>query len=187
MDARKLAPAAIIKFARTNPDYKATAAEVAKAQPTALIIASSLKNTVEVIKAIRAQGNRTQIMTLSNNSAAAFIKDLGADGIGVIVAQVTPTPYLMTTSLAREFRAAAKDSVATVSYAAMEGYINAKVLVEGLRRAGPKLTREGFLRAMESMQRVDFGGLMVTYGATDHTGSEFVELTMIGKDGRFVH
>jgi branched-chain amino acid transport system substrate-binding protein len=68
----------------------------------------------------------------------------------------------------------------------MEGYVNAKVLVEGLRRAGPKLTRDGFVRALESMQRVDLGGLMVTYGAGDHTGSEFVELTMIGKDGRFL-
>jgi hypothetical protein len=68
----------------------------------------------------------------------------------------------------------------------MEGYVNAKVLVEGLRRAGPKLTREGFVRAMESMQRVDFGGLMVTYGPDDHTGSEFVELTMIGKHGKFL-
>jgi hypothetical protein len=39
---------------------------------------------------------------------------------------------------------------------------------------------------METMQRVDLGGLMVTYGANDHTGSEFVELTMIGRDGRFI-
>lgn len=62
----------------------------------------------------------------------------------------------------------------------------AKVLVEGLRRAGPKLTREGFIRAMELMQWVDFGGLMVVYGPDDRTGSEFVELTMIGRDGRFV-
>lgn len=64
--------------------------------------------------------------------------------------------------------------------------LNAKVLVEGLRRVGRQLTRDGAIRAMESMQRVDFGGLTATYGAGDHSGSEFVELTMIGKDGRFV-
>lgn len=186
MEVRKLQPAAIIKFGRVNPDNAAAAAEVVKANPSALIIVSSAKNTVDVIKAIRAAGSHTQIMTLSNNSSSAFVKELGKAGNGVIVSQITPAPHLVTTTLGQEFNAAAKASGATISYAAMEGYVNAKVLVEGLRRAGPKLTRDGFVRALESMQRVDFGGLMVTYGAGDHTGSEFVELTMIGKDGRFV-
>ncbi|MFC7516260.1 ABC transporter substrate-binding protein [Herbaspirillum sp. GCM10030257] len=186
MEARKLQPATIIKFGRVNPDNAAAAAEVVKANPSALIIVSSAKNTVDVIKAIRAAGSHTQIMTLSNNSSNAFVKELGKAGTGVIVSQITPAPHLVTTTLGQEFNSAAKASGATISYAAMEGYVNAKVLVEGLRRAGPKLTREGFVRALESMQRVDFGGLMVTYGAGDHTGSEFVELTMIGKDGRFV-
>lgn len=186
MAARKLTPVAITKFARVKPDYSATAAEVIKANPAALIIVSSAKNTVEVIKAIRAQSGQMLIMTMSNNSSQAFVKDLGPAGVGVIVSQVTPTPHLLSTRLGQEFAAAAKAHHITVSYAAMEGFVNAKVFVEGLRRAGPKLTRDGFIRALESMQRVDFGGLMVTYGPDDHTGSEFVELTMIGKDGRFV-
>lgn len=186
MAARKLTPVAITKFARVKPDYAATAAEVIKANPAALIIVSSAKNTVEVIKAIRAQGGQMLIMTMSNNSSQAFVKDIGPAGFGVIVSQITPTPHLLSTRLGQEFAAAAKSHNVTVSYASMEGFVNAKVFVEGLRRAGPKLTRDGFIRALESMQRVDFGGLMVTYGPDDHTGSEFVELTMIGKDGRFV-
>lgn len=186
MAARKLAPVAVMKFARVNPDVAATAAEVIKANPAALIVVSSAKNTVEAIKAIRAQGGRMQIMTMSNNSSQAFVNDLGPAGFGVIVSQITPTPHLLSSKLGQEFAVAAKAHNVTVSYAAMEGFVNAKVLVEALRRAGPKLTREGFVRALESMQRVDFGGLMVTYGPDDHTGSEFVELTMIGKDGKFV-
>lgn len=186
MAARKLTPVTITKFARVKPDYNAAAAEVIKANPAALIVVSSAKNTVEVIKAIRAQGSLMQIMTMSNNSSESFVKDLGPAGNGVVVTQITPAPHLLTTQLGQEFKLAAKASGATISYAAMEGFINAKVMVEGLKRAGPKLTREGFLRAMESMRRVDFGGLMVTYGPDDHTGSEFVELTMIGKDGRFM-
>lgn len=186
MESRKLTPVAITKFARVKPDFAATATEVIKLRPDALIIVSSAKNTVEVIKEIRAQGGQMQIMTMSNNSSQAFVKELGAAGTGVIISQITPAPHLMSTPLGQEFGAIAKTSGATVSYAAMEGYVNAKVFVEGLRRAGPKLTREGFIRALESMQRVDFGGLMVTYGPDDHTGSEFVELTMIGRDGKFV-
>lgn len=186
MAMHKLTPAIITKFERVKPDYAATAANIIKANPSALIIVSSAKNTVEVIKAIRAQGGRMQIMTQSNNSSAAFVKDLGPAGVGVIVTQVAPAPHMLSTKLGQEFNAAAKETGATISYAAIEGFMNAKVLVEGLRRAGRNLTREGFVRALESMQRVDFGGLMVTYGPNDHTGSEFVELTMIGRDGRFI-
>jgi branched-chain amino acid transport system substrate-binding protein len=186
MAAHKLAPAIVTKFARVKPDYAATAATIIKANPSALIIVSSAKNTVEVIKEIRAQGGHMQIMTQSNNSSAAFVKELGPAGTGVIVTQITPAPHLLTTKLGQEFKAAAKVSGATVSYPAIEGFVNAKVLVEGLRRAGRHLTRESFVRALESMQRTDFGGLMVTYSPNDHSGSEFVELTMIGKDGRFV-
>lgn len=186
MAAQKLAPVIISKFDRVKPDYDATAAGIIKAAPQALIIVSSAKNTVEVIKALRRLGGKMQIMTLSNNSSQSFVKDLGPDGVGVVVSQITPAPHLLSTVLGQEFRSAAKAVNATMSYAAMEGFVNAKVMVEGLRRAGRNLTREGFIRAMESMQRTDFGGLMVTYGAADHSGSEFVELTMIGKDGNFV-
>ncbi|HJV49811.1 MAG TPA: ABC transporter substrate-binding protein [Noviherbaspirillum sp.] len=186
MAAHSLKPVIVTKFGRVKPDYDATAAEIIKANPRALIIVSSAKNTIEVIKAIRRQGGRMQIMTLSNNSSQAFVKDLGPAGVGVIVSQITPPPDLLSTVLGQEFRNAAKASSVTVSYAAMEGFVNAKVLVEGLRRAGRNLTREGFIHAMESMQHTDFGGLMVTYGPDDHSGSEFVELTMIGRDGRFV-
>lgn len=186
MEAQKLTPAGIFKFARVNPDVKAAAAEVIKANPAALVIVSSAKNTVDVIKEIRAQGGSMQIMTMSNNSSEAFVKDLGPAGTGVIVTQITPAPHLLSSRLGQEFNAVAKKRKLTISYPSIEGFVNAKVLVEGLRRAGPNLTREGFVRALESMQRVDFGGLMVTYGPDDHTGSEFVELTMIGKNGRFI-
>jgi ABC-type branched-subunit amino acid transport system substrate-binding protein len=127
-----------------------------------------------------------QIMTLSNNSSQDFIKDLGPDAAGLILSQVTPPPNLSSSGLGKEFQAAAKASGATVSYAGLEGYLSAKVMVEGLRRAGRNLTRDSFVRGLESMQRVDMGGLSVTYSDKDHTGSNFVELTLIGKDGRYV-
>ncbi len=186
MAAHKLEPAIIASFARDKPDVKATAAQLIKADPKALIVVSSSKNTVDVIKAIRAQGGTMQIMTLSNNSSDAFVKDLGPAGVGLIVSQITPAADLVSSILGQEFKVAAKASGATVSYAAMDGFVSAKVLVEGLRRAGRNLTRESFIRGLESIHQQDLGGLMVSYGPNDHTGSEFVELTMIGRNGRFV-
>ncbi|MES2932221.1 MAG: ABC transporter substrate-binding protein [Pseudomonadota bacterium] len=186
MTARSLKPVTVTKFDRVKPDYQATADAVIKANPKALLIISSSKNTIEAIKAIRAKGSQMQLVTLSNNSSQSFIKELGPAGAGVIVCQITPAPNLSTTELGKEFKTAAKASGATVSYAGMEGFIAAKVLVEGLRRTGRNLTRERFIDALESMKKVDLGGLMINYNNKTHSGSEFVELTMIGKNGNFI-
>jgi ABC-type branched-subunit amino acid transport system substrate-binding protein len=182
----KLKPALIEIFPRLKPDFNAVALKLVNAKPDALIIVSSGTNTVDVIKAIRSHGGKMQIMTLSNNSSQDFIGDLGVDAAGVIVSQVTPPPNLASSDLGKEFQVAAKAMGAPVSYAAMEGYLSAKVMVEGLRRAGRNLTRENFVRALEKMQHVDMGGVSVSYNEKDHTGSSFVELTLIGRDGRFI-
>ncbi len=182
----RLKPAFVEIFPRLNPNVGEVAQRLISGNPDALIIVSSGTNTVDVIKAIRARGGRMQIMTLSNNSSRDFVKDLGADGAGVIVSQITPPPNLSTTVLGQEFQLAAKASGATVSYAAMEGYLSAKVMVEGLRRAGRNLTRESLMRGLETMQRLDMGGVSLSYSDKDHTGSNYVELTLIGKDGRYV-
>lgn len=186
MNERSMIPAIVASFPRTKPDYEVTANAIVKANPNALIIVSSSAHTIAIIKAIRAKGSLVQIMTLSNNSSQSFVQELGPAGTGVIVSQITPAPNSVTTGLGKEFMALAKANNATVSYAAMEGFVAAKVLVEGLKRAGRNLTREGFVRALESIQKFDMGGLMVSYAPTDHTGSEFVEMTMISKDGRFI-
>jgi branched-chain amino acid transport system substrate-binding protein len=186
MAAHQLTPSIIALYPRLKPDFKTIAAKAIAAGPAALILVSSGVNTVEMIKELRAQGGTMEIMTLSNNSSSDLISDLGSAGRGVIVTQITPAPHLLSSRLGQEFKVAAAATGATVSYAAMEGYVSAKVLVEGLRRAGRNLTREGFIRALESMQRVDLGGILITYSENDHTGSDFIELTMIGKDGRWV-
>jgi ABC-type branched-subunit amino acid transport system substrate-binding protein len=72
------------------------------------------------------------------------------------------------------------------NFSAMEGFLTAKVAVEGLRRAGRNLTRDGYIAALERMQDVDLGGFYVSYSPTDHTGSAFVDLTIIGGDGKFL-
>lgn len=186
MAARKLTATTIVSFARAKPDVNAAAAALIKANPKALIIVSSSKNTVDVIKAIRSQGGTMQIMTLSNNSSQSFVKDLGPAGVGLIVSQITPPADLVTTVLGQQFKAAAKANGTVASYAAMDGFMSAKVLIEGLRRAGRNLTRDSFIHGLESIHQDDIGGVMIGYGPQDHTGSEFVELTMIGRDGRFV-
>jgi len=125
-------------------------------------------------------------MTLSNNSSAGFARELGSHARGVIVSQVMPPPATQTTPLSREVTrllAGAQDGEA--SYAAMEAYASAKLLVEGLRRAGPNLTREGFVQALQSLQRFDLGGLEIDFSPKKRSGSAYVDLSILTEDGRY--
>jgi branched-chain amino acid transport system substrate-binding protein len=72
------------------------------------------------------------------------------------------------------------------NFSSLEGFIVAKVMVESLKRAGKDLTREKLVAALESMNNVDLGDFMVSFSPTNHSGSKFVDLTMIGRDGRFI-
>ena len=73
-----------------------------------------------------------------------------------------------------------------VSPATLEGFAAAKVLVEALHRASPKPTREKVLAALEHRDKFDLGGLDVSYSPSRHTGLDFADLSIIGRDGRFI-
>ena len=76
-------------------------------------------------------------------------------------------------------------NITEVSPAMLEGFAAAKVLVEGLRRAGPKPGRDKILTALEGLRKFDLGGLEVNFSADDHTGLDFADLSIIGSDGKF--
>jgi ABC-type branched-subunit amino acid transport system substrate-binding protein len=59
------------------------------------------------------------------------------------------------------------------------------VIVEALRRTGPKLTRDNFMAALDGMKDFDTGGYLIHFTPTDHNGSSYVELTVIGKNQTF--
>ena len=135
---------------------------------------------------MRTAGSAAQIVTLSNNASSGFTKSLGANARGVIVTQVFPNERAVTYPMVKEAQELAKTKGLTeISPAMLEGFAAAKVLVEGLKRAGPKPTRDKVQVALESLRKFDLGGLEVTYGPDDHTGLDFADLSIIGTDGKF--
>jgi branched-chain amino acid transport system substrate-binding protein len=69
----------------------------------------------------------------------------------------------------------------------MEGFLTAKVFVEGLKRAGRNPTRDGLISGLESIRDWDLGGFTISYGPRDHVGSSFIDVTTIGRGGKFMH
>ena len=67
-----------------------------------------------------------------------------------------------------------------LSFRSLEGFINARVIVEGLRRAGPNPTRTGFRQALESLKSFDLGiGAPLTFGPERHQGLDSVYFTRV--------
>lgn len=172
------------------PDLSNLAQAVQKlsaAEPNSIIMITAGAPTVSFIKAYRKVNRATRFYTLSVMGTQATLRALGDDGVGVVVTTVVPFPWSQSLPLAREYRQALEKNgfKDNVSFIGLETYINAKVLVEGLRRAGKDLTRQRFISALESIRRLDIGGFEVDYGKGVRQGSKFVDLTYIGQGEKF--
>jgi ABC-type branched-subunit amino acid transport system substrate-binding protein len=72
------------------------------------------------------------------------------------------------------------------SFVSFEGYLNAALLVEALKKMGDRPERARFREVMESLDGVDLGlGAPVSFGPKKHQGSGQVYYTVV-EDGRFV-
>jgi branched-chain amino acid transport system substrate-binding protein len=185
---RNIAPVAVVPLDATKPDITGAVETLSKAQPQAVVLVGPLKPIAELIKAMKARSIFAQFLTLSSVSSDGFIKELGDAAPGVIVTQVMPAPDKAASPIVKEYTQAISENPslgAVSSYTAMEGYVTAKVLVEGLRRAGKNPTREGLIHALESLREYDMGGFVVGFSPTNHSGSSFIDITIIGKDRKF--
>ncbi|WP_235935293.1 ABC transporter substrate-binding protein [Undibacterium crateris] len=186
MSRYKLNPIATYHIDRISPDINATVNALVNTSSKAVIIVASSSTTVEIIKNLRVKNNAIQIMTLSNNSSQSFVNSLGPLGYGVIVSQIMPPPHLMTSMLGQEFKKIAQANGVAPTYAAMEGFVAAKVLVEGIKRSGSNPTRTGLIKGLETMRNFDLGGLVISYDEQNHDGSKFIELSIISKTDQFL-
>jgi ABC-type branched-subunit amino acid transport system substrate-binding protein len=139
------------------------------------------------VKLSRKQGSGAQFVSNSFPGSTALAAALGKDGLGVAMAQVVPTVTRRSIPIVREYQDAVEKLTGKKQYSfqALESYIAMKVLVEGIRRAGPKVDREGVLKALDTIQNYDLGGYVVNFTPTNHNGSNFVGLTILGHDLAF--
>jgi ABC-type branched-subunit amino acid transport system substrate-binding protein len=123
-----------------------------------------------------------------NSGSSQIAKKLGPQAQGMVFAQVVPSPWERKREVAREYQDAARkvNPDAELSYGGMEGYMTAKALAMALRAAGRDLTRSGLVKSLETAN-FDLGGVRVQYNPAEHEGSRFVDLSMVSRDGRFIH
>ena len=188
MAKRDMKIAAFGTVERNSVDVATAVKEISSKDPQAVIMISAYKSCGAFIKEMKKAGSNPQFMNVSFVGSKALAAELGDAGRGVGISQVVPFPWNVGTPVVKDYQKhlAPSGGADDYNFGSLEGYIAAKIFVEGLRRAGNSPTRESFVTALETLRDYDVGGFNVTYTPTDHNGSKFVELTVITRDGKFL-
>lgn len=187
MAKRKIKPVLSVSVENNASDAAAASEKLLATDPEALLLGIAGKPTIEFIKATNQRRKGAQMYALSVLATPSNLRALGSDGIGVAISQVVPFPINSTLPIVREYQQAMTAAGHTeYSHLSLEGYIDAKVAAEGLRRAGRSPTRSGLVSALDAMRHYNVGGMEVSFGNGAASGSKFVELTLINAQGKLI-
>jgi branched-chain amino acid transport system substrate-binding protein len=177
LTANNLKAAAAVGLDRNAKDFGPAVEALLAAEPQAVLFITNDRPVVEIVRGMKRKNYNGEFAT-SSFSGTSFISDLKDDAVGVKVIQVLPSPEKASLRVAREFREHLQvvDPNMKPNYTNFEGYIAARVMVEGLRRAGKNPSRERFVAAMETINDFDVGGYFVSYSPKNHSGSRFVDI-----------
>lgn len=166
-------------FERNTENVDAGLAALKAASPDAVVMVGTYKAMAAFIKKAKARGFNPVFLNVSFVGTAALVKELAGAGDGVIITQVMPSPYDASLPIIRQYQNDMKAAgQADLDYTDLEGYIDAVVFVETLKKAGNNLTQETFIKAAESMN-ANAGGLNFSFSQTNHQAMSRIYLTKI--------
>ncbi|HEY6241441.1 MAG TPA: ABC transporter substrate-binding protein [Burkholderiales bacterium] len=171
-------------------DWTPAVTEFQKVKPDAVILVGPPFATAAFIKEAKSRGLGSSLYGLSYTDFKLVVKVAGGElARGVAIAQVLPNPNNRTMPLVKEFRENFEkySKVQGVpSHFNLEGYISAKLIVEAMRRS-KNTTADGVRRGLEMLREYDLGGYLVDFSPSKHTGSKFVDMSMIGVTGELIY
>lgn len=175
-----------IKVDPKQPDFAAAAAQTAKLQPQAVILGTGGATFPNYVKAVLAADSRPSFYGFSVASVDVIRNELKEKARGIVLAQIMPPLRNTSLPVVAEYLKLLqqKSPEAVPSANQFEGFIHAKLLVEGLRRAGPNLSTASFIKAMESAGEISFGPFAARYSPGNYNGSPYVELAIIDATGQ---
>ena len=184
--SRNLKPVATATVERNSVDVAQAVATINAARPDAVVQISAYKSCAAYIRAAKAAGYGGTFYNVSFVGTQALADELGKDGAGVVVSQVVPNPFSTTRPISREFQdAIAKGSnKIQPNFSSMEGFMAARMVTEGIKRAGGRVSRETLVSGLEAIGDLSMGGFNLSLSANDHVASSFAELSMLTGDGK---
>ena len=188
MAKRNLKISALGKVERNTIKVEDAVKSINAARPAGVVMISAYTSVAEFVRQMKKAGSITQFYNVSFVGSKALADALKDEGYGITISQVVPFPWSSSgVRVVKEYHEIMTKAGSTdFNFSSLEGFIVAKVMVEGLKRAGKDLTREKLIAALEGMNNVDLGEFVVSFSPTNHSGSKYVNMTMIGRGGRFL-
>jgi ABC-type branched-subunit amino acid transport system substrate-binding protein len=172
-------------YARGTLDVEGAVETISNSGAEAVILVGTYAPSAKFVKLCKEKGFKPIFQAVSFVGADEFAKEMGSYAEGVIVSQVVPPPSgLDVLGGTVKYRELLKKSYPNdrPNFVGLEGFVNAKVIVEGLKRAGQEITREKFVDALESMKDFSLGvGYPVNFSKESHQGLEYIYFTIIEK------
>lgn len=174
------------KIDPAQPDFKAAATATEKAQPQAVILGTAGTTFTNYVKAVLQTSVKPSFYGFSVASVDVINRELKQDARGIILTQIMPSLRNATIPAVAEYLKLLREKSpdARPSASQFEGFVHAKLLVEGLRRAGRPLSTDSFIKAMEGAGEISFGRFVAKYSPQSHNGSTYVEMAIIDNEGQ---
>lgn len=173
--------ATVVKLDPPGKEAARAVKEVLAADPQSIFLTMLSQPAVPTLTELnRARGHVAAVYAFSPVDTTLVTQQLGGAARGLAITQIVPIPQGSRVKVVAEYIDALKRlGQGTPSFYGLEGFIEAKVLVEGLRRAGPGATAQSLKQALETMREWDAGGFFVSYTPEQHVGSRFVEIDAV--------
>jgi branched-chain amino acid transport system substrate-binding protein len=183
-------PIAAASYQRQTANVGGAIDTVKAARPDAVVVVGPSNTVAPILKQSHAKDWKPLFLTVSFVGTDELIQEAGPDAEGTVITQVVPPYYLTDFKTVALFRRELSKYFpsAQPNFVSLEGFIDAMVMVEGLKRAGKELTREGLIRGIESIHEMDLGlgpQLKLDYSPKDHKGFDHVIPTVV-RGGRAV-
>ena len=173
-----------IKVDPAAPDFAAAATATAQANPQAVIVGTAGMTFPKYVAAVNATSARPTFYGYSVASLDVINRELKDKARGIVLAQIMPSLRNTSIPVVAEYLQLLKSKNASPSASQFEGFVHARLLVEGLRRTGRDLSTASFTRTMEGAGEIAFGRVTARYSPTSHNGSDYVELAIVDAEGR---
>jgi len=173
-------------YQRNTSDIQAGLNKILPTDPDAIVMVGTYGSCAKFIIEGKKQDFNPIYMNVSFVGAHKLLDILNdaGQGDGEIITQVVPPEYSMLPGVVEarnDLKVYAPD--VELNHVSLEGYLAAKVLVEGLTRSSKNLTRSNFITQMESIKNLDIGiDHQVSFSATDHQGSDKVYPAIINNE-----
>jgi ABC-type branched-subunit amino acid transport system substrate-binding protein len=181
-----------VGHARNSTDVEAAVTSIRQHKDIQAVVMVSTYHPaarfIQLVKDARPNMIFTNVSFVGSAPLAEELRERGPTyAEGVIVTQVVP-PISSQSSLVLKYREllGTYSPGEAPSFISLEGYLNAAILVEGLRRAGADLSTARLIEALESIRDLDLGiGAPISYSPSEHQGSHKVWGTVLDKTGGY--